>query len=72
MKSRWVENEWHAKYWDEIAEGKIRVLPVLLRPCKIPTLLKTKKYADFTKNYNSGLEELLFALVDDQGGAKQP
>lgn len=65
VASRWVENEWQAKYWDEIALGHILVLPVLFKECEIPTLLKTKRYADFTKNYNEGLESLLIALKDE-------
>jgi len=65
VASRWVENEWAAKYWDEITEGRVMVLPVLLKKCEIPTLLKVKKYADFTKDYNVGLEALLVALKDE-------
>jgi hypothetical protein len=65
VSSRWVENEWHAKYWDEITEGRIRVLPILLRRCEIPTLLKHKKYADFTGKYNDGLADILTALSDE-------
>lgn len=65
VASRWVENEWHAKYWDEISEGRVMVLPVLLKKCEIPTLLKAKKYADFTEDYNEGLETLLIALKDE-------
>ncbi|KAF0144310.1 MAG: transmembrane sensor domain-containing protein [Nitrospirae bacterium] len=59
VKSRWVENEWHAKYWDEIKSGKVKVIPALFKKCRIPSLLKTKKYANFTESYNNGLEELL-------------
>jgi len=62
IKSKWVENEWQAKYWDEIKGKRVYVLPVLLEPCKIPALLKHKKYADFTKDYNDGLESLIFAI----------
>lgn len=62
VKSKWVENEWQAKYWDEVQEGKVKVLPVLFQNCKIPTLLKAKKYADFTTDYNKGLASILLAL----------
>ncbi len=65
VKSRWVENEWHAKYWEEIKSGRVKVIPVLYKDCKIPTLLKTKKYADFRENnYWNGLEDLLVAVKD--------
>jgi hypothetical protein len=64
ITSKWVENEWQAKYWDEIKEGQVKVLPILLKPCEIPTLLKTKKYADFTGDHAKGLNDLLIALRD--------
>jgi hypothetical protein len=62
VKSRWVENEWHAKYWSEIESKKIKVIPILYKKCKIPLLLRTKKYADFTNDYSFGLDNLLMAL----------
>ena len=65
VTSKWVENEWQAKYWDEIKEDHIKVLPLLLEKCQIPTLLKAKKYADFSQEYNEGLADLLIALRDD-------
>lgn len=62
VASRWVENEWHAKYWEEIEENRIKVLPVLIEDCPIPVLLKTKKYADFRYDYSKGLKDLLVAI----------
>lgn len=62
VQSRWVENEWLANFWDEMEQGRARVLPILLEDCTIPTLLKTKKYADFRSDHEKGLEDLLHAL----------
>lgn len=62
VKSGWVEKEWQTKYWDEIQENKVYVIPVLYKECLIPPLLKLKKYADFSKDYNDGLEDLLYAI----------
>lgn len=62
VASKWVEREWHAKYWDEVSSGRVTVLPMLLSDCTIPTLLKTKKYADFRSSYNDGLDDILAAL----------
>jgi len=62
VESKWVEREWQAKYWDEVSAGRIHVIPALLRTCTIPTLLRMKKYADFTGDYDLGLEELRFAI----------
>lgn len=63
VTSRWVENEWHAKYWDEVEQGRVRVLPLLKDECTVPTLLKTKKYADFREDYTRGLQDLLHTLA---------
>lgn len=62
VASRWVEREWQAKYWRELSEHRIMVLPILYQDCRIPTLLATKKYADFRSDYRSGLKQLLSAL----------
>lgn len=58
VTSGWVEREWQAKYWDEVERNMTLVIPVLLRECAIPTLLRTRKYADFRTSYQTGLEEL--------------
>jgi hypothetical protein len=65
VESKWVENEWQAKYWDEIKDERVRVLPILLKPCEIPSLLRPKKYADFTDDYGKGLRDLLIGLLDE-------
>jgi len=62
IKSKWVEREWHTKYWSEIEKNQTIVLPLLIEDCDIPELLKTKKYADFRWNYNDGLEDVLHAI----------
>ena len=58
VNSGWVEKEWKSKYWDEISHSRILVLPAIIEECEIPELLKTKKYADFTKNYSIPFFEL--------------
>jgi len=60
--SHWVEREWHAKYWDELDKKNVSVIPVMLSPCKIPVLLRPKKYADFTAGFSDGMDELLEGL----------
>ncbi len=62
VKSGWVDREWKTKYWEEIERKKTLVLPVLIEDCEISPLLKTKKYADFRKNYSIGLVELMGAI----------
>jgi hypothetical protein len=60
--SPWVEREWQSKYWSEIDLNKVVVIPVLIEECKVPVLLRDKKYADFRGDYHAGLETLLSAL----------
>jgi hypothetical protein len=66
VQSKWVEREWQAKYWEEIGKRRARVIPVLKEKCKIPMLLRPKKYADFTVDYSRGLTELLEALAPNR------
>lgn len=64
VSSGWVEKEWKTKYWEEIEKSKICVLPVLLKDCDVPPLLKIKKYADFaTKTYAVALTQLVQAIT---------
>lgn len=63
ISSRWVENEWQAKYWTEVNERRVAVIPVLVEECKVPTLLRTKKYVDFRDDYALGLELLVKSIV---------
>lgn len=70
VQSGWVDNEWRAKHWEEIKKKEVLVLPVLLRDCEIPTLLKTKKYADFRKDHSRGIAQLMAAInpvIKDSG-----
>jgi hypothetical protein len=62
VQSQWVENEWQAKYWEEIKTREIGVIPVLLSDCEIPVLLRPKKYIDFRSDYTAGLESLARTL----------
>ncbi len=71
VESRWVEQEWQAKYWQEIQDKRIMVLPVLLEDCQIPILLRAKRYADLRESYGKGIEDLLVAInsLSDVAGA---
>lgn len=68
VQSGWVDREWKAKYWTEVNRGEVLVLPVLLEDCEVPTLLQTKKYADFRSDYNQGLHNLLRAINPTDSG----
>jgi hypothetical protein len=62
VASKWVEREWQVKYWDEIEKNKTSVLPLLVEDCKIPALLRTRKYADFRTDYSPALKSVAAAL----------
>lgn len=58
----WVKQEINAGFMKGMQEKGIYLLPILLEKCKLPPLITDKKYADFTKSYDSGLAELLASL----------
>ncbi|MDA7418836.1 toll/interleukin-1 receptor domain-containing protein [Xenophilus arseniciresistens] len=58
VSSQWVENEWQAKYWTEVTEKRVVVIPVVVDDCTVPTLLRAKKYVDFRQGYTEALELL--------------
>jgi len=62
VNSRWVDREWKLKYWDEVQRGTVAVLPVRLDDCSVPGLLQEKKYADLSRSWESGLNELLASI----------
>lgn len=59
VKSNWVTKEWETMLWDEVNHNKIKIIPVKLEECEIPKILQTKKYIDFSIDYNNGLNELI-------------
>ncbi len=63
IASAWVREELKAALYLQLSEKKIVVLPVLLNDCEIPLFLRDKKYADFRKDYKSGLSSLLNAVA---------
>jgi hypothetical protein len=62
VASGWVDREWKAKYWNEITEKKITVLPLMLADCPVPLLLQTRRYADFRTNPSVGFMNLVSAI----------
>lgn len=63
LTSMWVEKEWMAKFHQEITVRKTVVLPLLgEKGLQLPYFLLDKRYADFTEEYESGLQELQRAL----------
>jgi hypothetical protein len=64
--SHWVDREWKTRYWDEVNSNQLIILPALIENCEIPQLLKTKRYADFRADYETGLLQLLASIEPSQ------
>ena len=62
--SEWVKREVNIALTKEIQGKAIKVYPILLEDCEIPTFLIDKKYADFRlkKKYSAARETLILAL----------
>lgn len=62
VKSVWVMKELSTGLIKELEERRVVVLPVVIEDCDIPTFLSDKVYADFRRDYSSGLNTLLNAF----------
>jgi hypothetical protein len=62
VNSQWVSKELNTALVNEIEKRKVKILPLKLSECEFPELIKDKKYADFSKSYKEGFEELLKAI----------
>lgn len=58
LKSEWVRAELSAAWDKKMLTGNNAILPILYRDCKLPGLLKSIKYANFTDDYKTGFAEL--------------
>jgi hypothetical protein len=74
VTSEWCRKELNAALMRELDEKKVVVLPVLAEDCEIPPFLREKLYADFRKDFGSGLKALVEAVARvtkiDQGRLK--
>jgi hypothetical protein len=61
-ESAWVQKELNSALMTEIDRRKVHVLPLKLDETKMPAIIADKKYADFSKSYKAGFEELLSAI----------
>jgi hypothetical protein len=62
----WAKEEYRTSLTKQVKEGRVVVLPVLKSDCDIPTMLSSKHYADFRKNFRTGLASLLRAITNHQ------
>jgi chromosomal replication initiator protein len=68
--SVWTEQEWKMAMHYEMSVNAIKVIPILYKDCEIPSILKTKVYADFRNpdNYKQSINQLInhFFLLKDK------
>ena len=62
IRKPWVVREMSSSLMRQIADSGITVLPILIEKCVIPALLTDIKYADFTKSFEIGFQELLHSI----------
>ena len=61
--SSWVKREWQSTLSRYIAGHNLRLLPVLIEDCEIPSLIGDLRYADFRASYRDGIASLIEALA---------
>ena len=64
--SRWVTEEINAAFIAMVEGNGVRLCPALIESCDVPVLLKTRRYADFTRGFISGIQELVDGIIPDQ------
>lgn len=60
--SAWVQKELNNALMTEVQRRKVHIMPLKLDDTPMPPIIGDKKYADFSKSYKAGLDELLTAL----------
>lgn len=63
VASRWVKEELDSAVMRRISENDIRILPVLAETCEVPIPLRHLRYADFRKNREEALAEVVESLA---------
>jgi hypothetical protein len=54
VESKWVKEEWTDAYWEQVESQHVKLAGVLYRDCRIPRLLRNKKYFDLRANQPEG------------------
>jgi len=71
VKSEWVTKELEMAFYQEVKNKKVKILPLVYKSCEVPLFLKTKAYADFSKeeSYLFAFKVLLKLLTIDVNNA---
>jgi tetratricopeptide (TPR) repeat protein len=66
VDSKWVKEEWTDAYWDQVESQHVKLAGVLYRDCRIPRLLRNKKYFDLRTNQPEGFRLIKTWLLDQR------
>jgi hypothetical protein len=63
VNSKWVEREYRTALNMQLSPGTTpKILPLLIEDVELPLLLREIKYADFSRSYKNGYNDLLNAI----------
>lgn len=62
IDSAWVQKELNNALMSEVQRRNVHVLPLKLDNTPMPSIIADKKYADFSKSYKAGLDDLMRSL----------
>lgn len=71
VSSKWVKEELNAALFQQLNNQGIKVLPALIEDCELPLFLRNRSYADFRKDYQFGLNQLLRAVAPESIHARK-
>jgi tetratricopeptide (TPR) repeat protein len=72
VDSQWVKEEWTDAYWEQVNARKTKLVGVLYRDCRIPRLLRNKKYFDLRTNQPEGFREIRTWLLGQEPERPRP
>lgn len=64
VKSEWCKKELNTSLVRELESRQSLLLPIIIEDCEIPMFLREKKYADFRRDSDLAISELLAALTN--------
>ncbi len=65
VQSKWVTLEINAALIESLGKKSSYLLPILLADTDLPPVLRDRRYADFHRDYEQGLREVLDVLAED-------
>jgi hypothetical protein len=63
--SEWVKRELNNALVSEVERRDVKILPIKLDDAAVPRVIADKRYADFSRSYKAGLDDLLNAMRND-------